>query len=146
MTCDGRTSRLEALLVASDRWECVHFATGAERPRLEAVRERGYHVGVITGEALKYADALFDAIAAAFEFPSYFGRNWDALVDSLEDLDWLDAEGYVLLIDGAGRCSLSEPLERLISIWLAVAQEWSGDGKPFHLVVLTDASTGQDTP
>ena len=43
--------------------------------------------------------ALIDAIAAALEFPSTFGHNWDALADSLGDLSWLPAPGYMLLLD-----------------------------------------------
>jgi len=102
MTDDRHVSRLERLLSESDRWECVHFAHGASRAAVETVRDRGYHVGVIPDDSLESAGALFDAIAAAFEFPSYFGRNWDALVDCLGDLEWLDANGYVLLVDGQG--------------------------------------------
>ena len=43
--------------------------------------------------------ALIDAIAAALEFPSPFGHNWAALADSLGDLSWLPAPGYMLLLD-----------------------------------------------
>ena len=43
--------------------------------------------------------ALIDAIATALEFPSTFGHNWDALADSLGDLSWLPAPGYMLLLD-----------------------------------------------
>src|SRR5687768_144406 len=38
-------------------------------------------------------DELFDAYAANLGFPSYFGRNWDAFIDCLSDLSWInDAE------------------------------------------------------
>ena len=35
-------------------------------------------------------DELFDAYATNLAFPSYFGRNWDAFVDCLSDLSWID--------------------------------------------------------
>ena len=43
--------------------------------------------------------ALLREIAAALEFPGGFGANWDALADSLGDLSWLSAPGYLLLLD-----------------------------------------------
>lgn len=48
-------------------------------------------------------DELLDAMASAGGFPSYFGRNWDALSDLLRDLSWLPAKGYALLVVGAER-------------------------------------------
>ncbi|MBN1425603.1 barstar family protein, partial [Candidatus Fermentibacteria bacterium] len=43
---------------------------------------------------------LLAAFAAALHFPSYFGRNWDALYDCLADLSWRPACGYALLLVG----------------------------------------------
>jgi RNAse (barnase) inhibitor barstar len=34
----------------------------------------------------------------ALHFPDSFGGNWDALSDSLRDLAWLHAKGYLLLV------------------------------------------------
>ena len=42
--------------------------------------------------------SLFDEMAAAFQFPDYFGENWAALDECLADLSWLPAAGYVVLI------------------------------------------------
>jgi len=35
--------------------------------------------------------ALFEKLAHDFDFPDYFGKNWDALTDCLSDLNWLDS-------------------------------------------------------
>jgi hypothetical protein len=40
---------------------------------------------------------LLTDIAAALEFPGWFGHNWDALSDCLRDLSWLP-EGPVTLL------------------------------------------------
>ncbi len=42
--------------------------------------------------------AAISAIAAALDFPSWFGQNLDALYDSLTDLSWLPAGEYVLVV------------------------------------------------
>lgn len=43
------------------------------------------------------AEAI-DAIARALSFPDWFGRNLDALYDSLTDLSWLPAGEYTLVV------------------------------------------------
>lgn len=34
---------------------------------------------------------LLDALRVALEFPAYFGRNWDALSDCLQDMSWIQS-------------------------------------------------------
>jgi RNAse (barnase) inhibitor barstar len=40
----------------------------------------------VDGRACRTRAAFFDQVARALGFPSYFGRNWDALVDCLRDV------------------------------------------------------------
>jgi hypothetical protein len=42
-------------------------------------------------ERLDDRSALFDVLEAGLRFP-YFGRNWDALLDVISDLSWLDVD------------------------------------------------------
>lgn len=46
-------------------------------------------------------DDLLRRLRASLELPATFGDNWDALADSLRDLRWIPAWGYVLLFDHA---------------------------------------------
>jgi hypothetical protein len=43
---------------------------------------------------------VFTAFARTLEFPGYFGRNWDALVDCLDDLhgSWHGGRGVAVVI------------------------------------------------
>lgn len=50
----------------------------------DALRSRGWRVGVVSGATTK-AEAL-DAIGAALSFPRWYGHNLDALWDCLLDL------------------------------------------------------------
>ncbi|GDY31429.1 barstar family protein [Gandjariella thermophila] len=66
----------------------------------EAVAEaerRGAHPHRVDGLAMPGKAAALDAIARALSFPSYFGRNLDALYDCLTDLSWLPAGEHVLV-------------------------------------------------
>ena len=61
-----------------------------------------YFTAVIDGAAAQGKAALMEALAAAFRFPPYFGKNWDALADCLRSLpDSLPAKSYVLVVNNS---------------------------------------------
>lgn len=51
----------------------------------------------IDGTVIQGKDDFYDAVADALSFPEWFGRNLDALFDSLRDLSWLPAGEHVLV-------------------------------------------------
>jgi hypothetical protein len=81
---------------------------------------------------------LLDAIARAADFPSDFGGNWDALNDSLQDLSWRPAAGYVLHVNGGGsaKAALGDDWAIFIEILRHAAAYWAGRGK--YLIALID--------
>ncbi len=64
---------------------------------LDEVLAAGWQVAVLDGRAITEAGELLAACAAAWQFPSWYGHNFDALADCLADLSWLPAPGYLLL-------------------------------------------------
>ena len=72
-------------------------------------------------------------IAVAMEFPTTSSRNWDALSDSLRDLNWMPAGGYVLLFEGAGELHHEdeEDFDTLVSILDEANQAWKAREVPF---------------
>ncbi len=75
--------------------------------------------------------------ARILHFPSYFGRNWDAYEECLNDLEWLDAGGYVLLLDNlkAFRTKAPEELETARSILTDTSASWKESGTPFYVLL-----------
>jgi len=55
-------------------------------------------VRFVRGNKMRGVDGLFDEIAAACQFPWYFGENWPALAECLGDLDWINSSHFVLII------------------------------------------------
>jgi len=49
-------------------------------------------VRLVRGAKMRTTARLFDEISAAFQFPCYFGENWDALDECLNDIDWLPGD------------------------------------------------------
>lgn len=82
------------------------------------------------------ASELFAVISSAMQFPNYFGGNWDALDECLIDLDWLPADGYVLMLREASCAWSTNPmvLGKFITAWLWAAENWAKKEVPFHLV------------
>ena len=44
---------------------------------------------------------FFDEVAAALQFPYYFGENWDAVWDCITDLNWLRGSSFLIVFDSA---------------------------------------------
>lgn len=69
-----------------------------------------YFTAYVDGALIRDKAGLLEALAAAFKFPSYFGKNWDALLDCLRSLpDELPAKGYVLAVRNSPSFLSSSP-------------------------------------
>jgi len=91
----------------------------------------------LRGTKMRTLQGLFDEISAALQFPAYFGENWDALNDCLNDLDWLPVGPCTLVIfDTQHLLDRAEPADRsaLAEILKATAEAWNGS-RPFHLIL-----------
>lgn len=67
-------------------------------------------------------------LARVIKAPDWFGHNWDALIDSLCDLSWHSAPGYILLLRGDAPAE-----EALNEIFEAVVKYWKMQGRPFWI-------------
>ena len=66
-------------------------------------------VAHLVGPVRSRTEAL-DAFAAALEFPSWFGRNLDALLDCLIDLSWQTEGEHMLIWAGHGELAEADPI------------------------------------
>jgi len=66
-------------------------------------------VAHLVGPVRSRTEAL-DAFAAALEFPSWFGRNLDALLDCLTDLSWQTEGEHMLIWAGHGELAEADPI------------------------------------
>ena len=84
--------------------------------------------------------ALLERIARALEYPDMhgFGRNWDALEDVLNDLSWLHARGYALLVHARAFNALAHPddIATLSDILHAASARWMQAGTAFRTYVV----------
>jgi RNAse (barnase) inhibitor barstar len=90
------------------------------------------------GHAHGTADVIAH-VAKGFNFPAHFGKNMDALHDSLTDLEWLGdtVKGYVLVFEkskhfGAGH---KHEFDEAMEVLTMTSDYWRGKGKPFWAFV-----------
>lgn len=65
-----------------------------------AAREHGWRVVDLDCSGARDKQGFMQVCREAFSFPDWFGANWDALADSLTDID--DTRGALVLWQGAG--------------------------------------------
>ena len=107
-----------------------------------AARDAGLLVRRIELDGCGDKQTLLLRIGAVLDLPTGRGRNWDALMDALRDLDWLPAAGYALLFDAAGQLQAQHPheLETLVGILQEASTCWAGSGVPFWAFIAIDGA------
>lgn len=125
---------LPAELLVGPSWSCIHFAQSG--PDVSALGDLELAVGEFDAADVVDEPTLFGALSAAFNFPEYFGANWDAADELLRDMGWLPAAGYTLIVRGSDSLWRSDPelAARLVRAWLYCAEHWAERGVAFHLV------------
>ena len=90
----------------------------------------GPATAVVDGRACRTRAAFFEEVARALRLPDYFGRNWDALTDSLRDTG-----PVALVVEHAEDLLGAEPPAQFATL-LAVFAGAAGNG--FTLTLHTD--------
>ena len=128
---------LRALLLDPANNGAYFFDHNDREALVEAAHEAGLRAAPIDFAACVGKDDALARIAAALEFPDWFGGNWDALADCLGDLSWLGADGHMLVFDEAWdwRERDGEDFATLLDICGEAAQGWARERKPFWVVV-----------
>lgn len=112
----------------------VYRAARAEEVQA-AARSRGLRVARVKLAAHIDKAGLLGAMAAALDFPEWFGGNWDALEDCLTDLSWIPSAGHVIVLEGCSALPRDD-LGVLRDVLASAAEYWSERGKPFFAVLV----------
>jgi hypothetical protein len=124
--------KLDAVLLPHGPWLHVLLASEADTYDAMGALQRSSQgrtqCRVVRGHKATTVAAFFDECAAAWQFPDYFGENWNALDECLGDLAWLPADSYVFAVNQAIHLLEKEPKEQislLLSLLEDRAREWS---------------------
>ncbi|OAI54882.1 hypothetical protein AYO44_14120 [Planctomycetaceae bacterium SCGC AG-212-F19] len=139
--------KLDPLLRSREPW--LHVLVGGESHVYDALWalqrscEGRAVCRVVRGHKATTELAFFDECAAAWQFPYYFGENWDAFDECLTDLEWVPAEAYVFCVTQAVHLLEKESSgqqHRLLSMLQRAAKEWGQStptraAKMFHVLL-----------
>lgn len=109
-----------------------HAATTADLPYLyDAARRADVEVHRI-GRLLD-RDDLHARWSASFSFPTYYGANFDALLDCLRDLSWRTPAALCVVLGPLDSLTSVDPeaTEELRSVMDSVSQWWAHTDQPF---------------
>lgn len=101
-----------------------------------AAEKYGWRFFYIDGRTVFDKSTFLATAAQAFGFPLYFGHNWDAFEEMVNDLSWAPGAGYLLLYDDVANFATNAPDEWAVALDIlhhAVAT-WRAQGLP--LIVL----------
>ena len=90
---------------------------------------------------IKGKDDLLKALSKIFNFPDYFGFNWDALSDCLRDFNWVEKKGIVLVHN-----EMPELEDKNFKIFLEIIGDTTEDWKDGEDVVVVPAIKTADIP
>jgi RNAse (barnase) inhibitor barstar len=95
-----------------------------------AAKAAGFAFFHIEGKNITGKEQLLSHVATALNLPKDFGHNWDALEEYLTDLEWVDADGYVIYYDHIDALLGAHPdqFETLVEILRDAVTSWKEDG------------------
>jgi RNAse (barnase) inhibitor barstar len=89
------------------------------------------HVGIVNAKNITDPKLLFEKFSQTFAYPEYFGSNWDAFDECVNDLDWIQRSAYILFIENMDLLKIPEnDYEIFVRILSKTTVEWS-QGRSF---------------
>ena len=104
----------------------------------------GRYSAYIRGARCRSVNDFFKEYSAAFQFPAYFGENWNAWDECACDLDWLMFSSIAIVIDGYDKmfCQEEEPYATKLFFekYLArVCEYWNDENNaPCNIVIFAE--------
>lgn len=110
----------------------------SEGLRLAPAQAAGLDLVSISLAGITAKEALLERFAVALAFPDWFGGNWDALEDCLDDLSWRADTRRLLEIEGfeALQAAARDDFRVLLDLLADVAAHWSAQGRVFCVIFI----------
>ncbi len=80
---------------------------------------------------------FLDEASRAMRFPERFNADWDAFAKGLKDLSWLEAKGWVVMLEKSKHfCGgHGHEFKKAMEPMIAAADHWRAQGKPFWTLI-----------
>jgi hypothetical protein len=110
---------------------------GSSSALVQGVARWGWQGWRLNGATIEDKTTFLEACARAMHFPGYFGRNWDAFEESITDLSWWPAAGYLLIYETPYPFARRAPRDWRIALGILgdAARDWQARGRPFYTLL-----------
>lgn len=131
--------KLRRLLADVTRMGVYRIDAGEEPADVIAGAEAlGWTAFRVDGADLPDKPAFLSRSASVMSFPAYFGSNWDAFEEIVNDPDAMpEARGYLLLLDDFAAFARANPGDwsTAKAILAEAAQRWQAEGRGFVVLL-----------
>lgn len=128
-----------AEVIKGDRQPGLYGVTGEIKvDELSSLCQKyGFQFFHIEGKDIASKTDFLKASAKAMSFPEHFGNNWDAFEDCITDLDWVAANGYILLYTQPENFARNNPSEwaTAIDIFRSAVEYWQETNTPMFVLI-----------
>lgn len=114
------------------------FASRARATTIQRqVEAAGWRFFYLEGAHIADKATFLQTSARAMQFPAYFGQNWDAFEESINDLAWAPAPGYVILFDDVAQFASQAPdaWSTAYDILQGAVAQWQQHGVPMFVLL-----------
>ena len=142
-------SKLDLILAGRRSPGLYRIGSGVTRASVERdAQEAGARFVPIDGRPITDKASFLRVVGQALSFPSYQGHNWDAFEESLNDLSWLPAEKYVLLLEELSAFAQAHPEEytTALAILRDAAARWHTAGVLFVTLIRDGGPQARNLP
>jgi hypothetical protein len=124
---------LLAVLADPTQSGAFYIDAGDLEPLMLAAADVGLQSVSVNLGSCRGKPELLQCFVDALMIPAGFGYNWDALADSLADLSWLPAPGYVVGLEQTQALQRAQPDEfaALVGVLEDTCETWRARGAPF---------------
>jgi len=126
----------------------VYRAVEAPAHLQESTHAAAFAYRRVDATPIKTKSQFLGLLGRSLSFPSWYGRNWDALEDCLTDLSWIEEAGLVVEIEGYSAYAKADPdgFAILLDIFKTSAEYWRSEGKPFWVIFTGPHSAKLELP
>lgn len=95
----------------------------------------GAYVSYLRGMRCKTENDFLIEVAASFQFPFYYGENWPAFDECIQDLEWLNFSRIFVIFDDFSMAFRNQPSiqrilqDRVVEYWGRAIDYWTSKGK-----------------
>lgn len=118
----------------------IKSTTSLDLKFIDEAAKRGITIFYFNGKDIHNKTDFFKKAKSVMQLPDYSTDNWDSFEECINDLFWINSDGYIFVYDNTDVyfSKHKEDEKILMSILADAVENWEGEKVPFELVIVDD--------